>query len=164
MSHLLSADGNGNRILRIVRRETTEEETEQADIETERVIRVVAPSDVQFQLSSQEEGGQEEVVINTNGVPAEALCIDTAAFVGKIKKDSAILFVGNIMLGTYFVWGIICWGNIMLGELYVGEILCLGNIMLGKYHVWEILCWGNIMLGKYYVGEISCLGNIMLGK
>jgi hypothetical protein len=82
MRRRLSVDGNGNRILRIVRRETAEEETEQADIETERVIRVVAPSDVQFQLN---QDGQEEVVINTNGVPAESLCIDTAAFVGKLK-------------------------------------------------------------------------------
>jgi hypothetical protein len=66
-----------------VRRETSEEETEQADIETERVIRVVAPSDVQFQLS--QDGKDEEVVINTNSVPAESLCIDTAAFVGNVQ-------------------------------------------------------------------------------
>ncbi len=91
MRRRLSVDGNGNRILRIVRRETAEEETEQADIETERVIRVVAPSDVQFQLN---QDGQEEVVINTNGVPAESLCIDTAAFVGKHKEFAGKYSVG----------------------------------------------------------------------
>ena len=70
-------DGNGNRILHIVRRETTEDDidettqesadttpkddVDQADIETERVIRVVAPSDVQFQLNDK---GDEEVNIH----------------------------------------------------------------------------------------------------
>jgi len=92
-------DGNGNRILRIVRRETAEEETEQADIETERVIRVVAPSDVQFQLN---QDGQEEVVINTNGVPGEALCIDTAAFVGVTISILMLLIVAIITI--IFLW------------------------------------------------------------
>ena len=64
-------DGNGNRILRLVRREAEAEDlldekaVAEADIETSRVIRVVSPSDVQFQLTG---AGQEEVVINTNEV------------------------------------------------------------------------------------------------
>lgn len=94
-------DGNGNRILRIVRREADQEETEQADIETERVIRVVAPSDVQFQLS-QDGKEQEEVVINTNSVPAESLCIDTAAFVGVTISILMLLIVAIITI--IFLW------------------------------------------------------------
>ncbi len=108
-------DANGNRILHIVRRETTSEDetvdettraseaanndVEQADIETERVIRVVAPSDVQFQLN---EKGDEEVVINTNSVPAEAVCIDTAAFVGVTITMLMLLIIALITI--VFLW------------------------------------------------------------
>jgi len=95
-------DSNGNRILHVVRREATdkeEEDVDQADIETTKVIRVVAPSDVQFQLT--EEGG-EEVVINTNSVPAESLCIDTAAFVGVTITFIMILIVCVITI--VFLW------------------------------------------------------------
>ena len=110
-------DANGNRILHIVRRETTCEDesvdettrasesnaanndVEQADIETERVIRVVAPSDVQFQLN---EKGEEEVVINTNSVPAEAVCIDTAAFVGVTITMLMLLIIALITI--VFLW------------------------------------------------------------
>ena len=110
-------DANGNRILHIVRRETTSEDesvdettrasesnaanndVEQADIETERVIRVVAPSDVQFQLN---EKGEEEVVINTNSVPAEAVCIDTAAFVGVTITMLMLLIIALITI--VFLW------------------------------------------------------------
>jgi hypothetical protein len=111
-------DGNGNRILHVVRRETTEDDidettqdstqsadaaskddVEQADIETERVIRVVAPSDVQFQLNDK---GDEEVVINTNSVPAEAVCIDTSAFVGVTITMLMLLIVALITI--VFLW------------------------------------------------------------
>ena len=76
-----------------------EDEVDQADIETEKVIRVVAPSDVQFQLNEQ---GQEEVVINTNSVPAESLCIDTAAFVGVTITFIMLLIVCVITI--VFLW------------------------------------------------------------
>jgi len=93
-------DGNGNTILRIVRREAEEtDDVDQADIETERVIRVVAPSDVQFQLN---EDGKEEVVINTNSVPTESLCIDTAAFVGVTISILMLLIVALITI--LFLW------------------------------------------------------------
>lgn len=100
-------DANGNRILHIVRREAIEavleeneeEDVDQADIETERVIRVVAPSDVQFQLDDE---GNEEVVINTNSVPAESLCIDTAAFVGVTITFLMLLIVACITI--VFLW------------------------------------------------------------
>ena len=72
---------------------------DQADIETTRVIRVVAPSDVQFQLS---EEGAEEVVINTNSVPAESLCLDTAAFVGVTISFIMLLVVALITI--VFLW------------------------------------------------------------
>ncbi len=110
-------DANGNRILHVVRRETASEDesidettrasetsnanndVEQADIETERIIRVVAPSDVQFQLN---EKGDEEVVINTNSVPAEAVCIDTAAFVGVTITMLMMLIIALITI--VFLW------------------------------------------------------------
>lgn len=98
-------DGNGNRILRMVRREAeaeAEEEAEdvnEADIETSRVIRVVSPSDVQFQLNG---AGEEEVVINTNSVPTESLCIDTAAFVGVTITFIMLLVVAIITI--VFLW------------------------------------------------------------
>ena len=93
-----AVDGNGNRVLKVVRREAVEAEEEavdQADIETERVIRVVSPSDVQFQLN---EDGKEEVVINTNSVPTEALCVDTSAFVGATITLLMLLIIAGITI------------------------------------------------------------------
>jgi len=94
-------DANGNRILSIVKRETDEEDddVDQADIETERVIRVVSPSDVQFKLA---EDDKEEVVINLNSVPAESLCLDTAAFVGVTITFLMLLIVAAITI--IFLW------------------------------------------------------------
>ena len=46
-----------SRVLRhLVRRETTE----MADVQTEKVIQVIAPNDVQFTLNTREEKGEEE--------------------------------------------------------------------------------------------------------
>jgi len=97
-----ATDANGNTILKVVRREAAVEEegdVDQADIETTRVIRVVAPSDVQFQLSAE---GQEEVVINTNSVPTESLCLDTAAFVGVTISFLMLLIIAVITI--VFLW------------------------------------------------------------
>ena len=92
-------DANGNQVVNVrrVKRETGEEEEEEADIQTERIIQVshnkplyifstkrthspqvVSPSDVQFKLA---EDDKDEVVINLNSVP-ESLCLNTAAFIG----------------------------------------------------------------------------------
>jgi len=122
---VVPVDANGNRIIAVVRRrgrraadadpstllvdsvhgsndEADDEEVDQADIETERVIRVVAPSDVQFQLSDDE--SKEEVVINTNSsaLAAESLCIDTAAFVGVTIAFIMLLIVALITI--VFLW------------------------------------------------------------
>ena len=89
-------------VFKVVRREAAVEEegdVDQADIETTRVIRVVAPSDVQFQLSAE---GQEEVVINTNSVPTESLCLDTAAFVGVTISFLMLLIIAVITI--VFLW------------------------------------------------------------
>jgi len=94
-------DANGNRILSIVKRETEEEadDVDQADIETERIIRVVSPSDVQFKLA---EDDKEEVVINLNSVPSESLCLDTAMFVGVTITFLMLLIVAAITI--IFLW------------------------------------------------------------
>jgi len=94
-------DGNGNRILSIVKREADEgeDDVDQADIETERIIRVVSPSDVQFKLA---EDDKEEVVINLNSVPGESLCLDTAAFVGVTITFLMMLIVAVITI--IFLW------------------------------------------------------------
>ena len=44
-----------------------EDDVDQADMETEKIIRVMSPSDVQFKLA---EDDKDEVVINLNSVPA----------------------------------------------------------------------------------------------
>ena len=92
-------DANGNKVisLRRVRRETGEEE-EEADIQTERIIQVVSPSDVQFKLA---EDDKDEVVINLNSVP-ESLCLNTAAFIGVTVTFVMLLIVASIVI--IFLW------------------------------------------------------------
>ena len=46
--------------------------------------------------------GDEEVVINTNSVPAEAVCIDTAAFVGVTITMLMLLIIALITI--VFLW------------------------------------------------------------
>ncbi len=90
-------DSNGNRVIRhIVRREATEV----ADVETEKVIQVIAPNDVQFALTSED---KEEVVINAGSLLAnEAVCIDTPAFVGVTISFLMIFIVALITI--VFLW------------------------------------------------------------
>ena len=92
-------DANGNKVisLRRVKRETGEEE-EEADIQTERIIQVVSPSDVQFKLA---EDDKDEVVINLNSVP-ESLCLNTAAFIGVTVTFVMLLIVASIVI--VFLW------------------------------------------------------------
>jgi len=99
-------DANGNRVLNVYRRvrrdtgteEEEEEEVEQADIETqESVIRVVSPTDVQFKLDTED---KEEVVINMTS--PEALCLDTAAFVGVTISFIMLLVIAAITI--VFLW------------------------------------------------------------
>jgi uncharacterized membrane protein YdbT with pleckstrin-like domain len=103
-----ATDANGNRVLQVyrrVRRDTeteneteSEEEVEQADIETqESVIRVVSPTDVQFKLDDQD---KEEVVVNLTS--PEALCLDTAAFVGVTISFLMLLVIAFITI--IFLW------------------------------------------------------------
>lgn len=95
-------DGNGNRVIRhIVKREATEV----ADVETEKVIQVIAPNDVQFALTSED---KEEVVINSGSSSSsslllqEAVCIDTPAFVGVTISFLMILIIALITI--VFLW------------------------------------------------------------
>jgi len=91
-------DANGNRILHVVRRDATD----MADVETEKVIQVLAPNDVAFSLNTRSEEGKEEVVINTNAVPQDSLCVNTAAFVAVTITMLAILIVALITI--MFLW------------------------------------------------------------
>jgi len=101
-------DANGNRILNVslrrVKREASlgeedEEDVDQADIETAKIIRVVAPTDVQFKLTDDD---KEEVVINLSELSPEALCIDTAAFVGVTITFIMLLIIAAITI--VFLW------------------------------------------------------------
>ena len=82
--------------------------TEMADVQTEKVIQVIAPNDVQFTLNTREGGGGEEekeVVINSEsilGASSEAVCIDTAAFVGVTISFLMILIIALITI--VFLW------------------------------------------------------------
>merc|ERR1719270_593107 len=95
-------DANGNRVISVrrVKRETVEEENDvdEADIETERVIQVVSPTDVQFKLA---EDDKDEVVINLNSVP-ESLCLNTAAFIGVTVTFVMLLIIASIVI--VFLW------------------------------------------------------------
>merc|ERR1711997_1106245 len=81
-------DANGNRVLRVVKRDATE----MAEVETtERIIQVLAPNDIQevnLPLGAEEQAASQdsdEVEINFDGsVDAvnSSLCVDTSAFVG----------------------------------------------------------------------------------
>jgi RsiW-degrading membrane proteinase PrsW (M82 family) len=62
-------------------------------------FQVLAPNDVQFALSSEDE--KEEVVINANSV-SNSLCVDTAAFVGVTVTFLMILIVALITI--FFLW------------------------------------------------------------
>jgi len=59
----------------------------------------LAPNDVQFSLSSEDE--KEEVVINANSLN-NSLCVDTAAFVGVTVTFLMILIVALITI--FFLW------------------------------------------------------------
>lgn len=100
-----------SRVLRhLVRRETTE----MADVQTqESVIQVIAPNDVQFTLNTREEEGRggggagekEEIVISSESIidaSSEAVCIDTAAFVGVTISFLMILIIALITI--VFLW------------------------------------------------------------
>ena len=100
-----------SRVLRhLVRRETTE----MADVQTEKVIQVIAPNDVQFTLNTREEKGEAEepdsevtVVSSSNSdtfidADREAVCIDTAAFVGVTISFLMILIIALITI--VFLW------------------------------------------------------------
>jgi len=93
---------HGNRVISVRRfkRETVEEENDvdEADIETERVIQVVSPTDVQFKLA---EDDKDEVVINLNSVP-ESLCLNTAAFIGVTVTFVMLLIIASIVI--VFLW------------------------------------------------------------
>jgi len=93
-------DANGNQVLSVrrVKREASEEEDEEADIQTERIIQVVSPTDVQFKLT---EDDKDEVVINLNSVP-ESLCLNTAAFIGVTVTFLMLLIVASIVI--VFLW------------------------------------------------------------
>lgn len=83
------------RILRVVRREATE----MADLQTEKIIQVLAPNDVQFALTGED---KEEVVINTTSGLSQSVCIDTPAFVGVTVSFLMILIIALITI--VFLW------------------------------------------------------------
>ena len=104
-----------SRVLRhLVRRETTE----MADVQTEKVIQVIAPNDVQFTLNTREEKGEggeaeerdsEVTVVSSSSnsdtfidADREAVCIDTAAFVGVTISFLMILIIALITI--VFLW------------------------------------------------------------
>jgi len=101
-------DANGNRILRVVKRDATE----MAEVETtERIIQVLAPNDIQEvspPLDTVDDSNSEnvdEVEINFDGsVDAvnSSLCVDTSAFVGVTVTFIMILVVALITI--VFLW------------------------------------------------------------
>lgn len=64
-----------------------------------RIFQVIAPNDVQFALTSQD---KEEVVVNSLGLTAETVCIDTPAFVGVTISFLMLLIVALITI--VFLW------------------------------------------------------------
>jgi len=91
-------DAAGNKVLNLRVRRETEEEVEEADIQTERIIQVVSPTDVQFKLA---EDDKDQVVINLNSVP-ESLCLNTTAFIGVTITFVMLLIVAVIVI--IFLW------------------------------------------------------------
>lgn len=91
-------DAAGNRVLNLRVRREAEQEVEEADIQTERIIQVVSPTDVQFKLA---EDDKDEVVINLNSVP-ESLCLNTSAFIGVTITFVMLLIVAVIVI--IFLW------------------------------------------------------------
>ena len=88
-----------------------------ADVQTEKVIQVIAPNDVQFTLNTREEKGEADtdseresevtVVSSSNSdnfidADREAVCIDTAAFVGVTISFLMILIIALITI--VFLW------------------------------------------------------------
>jgi len=97
-------DANGNRILRVVKRDATE----MAEVETtEKIIQVLAPNDVQFSLPFTNEESEdsiqppENIVIQSNSYD-NSLCVDTSAFVGITVVFLMILIVALITI--LFLW------------------------------------------------------------
>lgn len=78
------------------------------------IFQVIAPNDVQFHLPTAAEDRasaegkeapeevQQELVINTNTSPAEAVCIDTTAFIGVTVTFIMVLVIALITI--VFLW------------------------------------------------------------
>ena len=85
-----------------------------ADVQTEKVIQVIAPNDVQFTLNTREEKGKTDTDSERDDVTVvgssdtfidadrEAVCIDTAAFVGVTISFLMILIIALITI--VFLW------------------------------------------------------------
>jgi len=99
-------DANGNRILRVVKRDATE----MAEVETtEKIIQVLAPNDIQVSPEFEPEETEssqtrDEVVINFDGSSDinSSLCVDTSAFIAVTVTFIMILVVALITI--IFLW------------------------------------------------------------
>ena len=78
-------------------------------------MQVIAPNDVQFHLptlaeqkesasdsEASESGSPQEIVINTNTAPADALCVDATGFV--CAAVAAIMILVIALITIVFLW------------------------------------------------------------
>lgn len=76
---------------------------EMTDVNTSRVIQVVAPGDVNFALNNNGAAGNETVVVQARTVDAETICMSVPSFVGGLIMLLLVLAIASLVAAFLFV-------------------------------------------------------------
>lgn len=76
---------------------------EMTDVNTSRVIQVVAPGDVNFALGNNGAANNETVVVQARTVDAETICMSVPSFVGGLVMLLLVLAIASLVAAFLFV-------------------------------------------------------------
>lgn len=76
---------------------------EMTDVNTSRVIQVVAPGDVNFALNNNMAASNETVVVQARTVDAETICMSVPSFVGGLVMLLLVLAIASLVAAFLFV-------------------------------------------------------------
>lgn len=76
---------------------------EMTDVNTSRVIQVVAPGDVNFALNNNAAANNETVVVQARTVDAETICMSVPSFVGGLVMLLLVLAIASLVAAFLFV-------------------------------------------------------------
>lgn len=76
---------------------------EMTDVNTSRVIQVVAPGDVNFALNNNNAASNDTVVVQARTVDAETICMSVPSFVGGLVMLLLVLAIASLVAAFLFV-------------------------------------------------------------